>query len=293
MLRSMTGFGKGIAQGVFGTVTVEIKSVNSKALDLNIKLPRDLYAFEDVVKNEVSHSLARGKVDVYVQFVPGAKLTPTVEVNYDLAKAYFDAQREAAAKFGIRDSSGTADLFKIPDVFVANTPEADPEELKATLVSAAKEAIKNILDMRAAEGANLETVLKSILDTIKDSFAIITERAPFITSGYQVKLRERINQLLGGENVVDEQRLAQEVAIFADKSNIDEEMARIASHLKQLDTLLEGGKPVGRELDFIVQEFKREINTLGCKSNDSLLFKNVLVIKGELEKFREQIQNIE
>lgn len=293
MLYSMTGFGKGIGIGVCGNVTVEIKSVNSKALDLNIKLPRELFPFEDVIKNIISKRVARGKVDVYVQFAPSTKMAPTVEVNFEIAKAYIDAEKKAAELFDIPDRLSNIDLFKIPDVFVVKTPEADPEVLKETVSNGCNEAVDNLLKMRACEGANLEAVLKDILNNIKGAFEIITERAPFITKEYQEKLRDRINQLLGGENTIDEQRLAQEVAIFADKSNIDEEMARIKSHLGQLDVLIEGGIPVGRELEFIVQEFKREINTLGCKSNDTVLFNNVLIIKGELEKFREQIQNIE
>ncbi len=293
MLYSMTGFGKGRAEGAYGAVTVEIKSVNSKGLDLGIKMPRELFAFEDDVKKSVSEKLQRGKVDVFVQFVAGEKMTPVVEVNYSLAKAYFDAQRKVSEELSVDYKANTGDLFRMPDVFVLNTPEADETELKKMLAEATEEAVENILKMRRVEGENLENVLKVILETIKNAFGNIEKRAPFITKEYKIKLEERINELLGGSVPVDEQRLAQELAFFADKSNIDEEIARINSHLCQLDRLLEGGKPVGRELDFIVQEFKREINTLGCKSNDSELFANVLTVKGELEKFREQIQNIE
>lgn len=293
MLYSMTGFGKGTAEGSYGKVAVEIKSVNSKGLDLSVKLPRELSAYEDIVKNAIQSKLARGKVDAYVTFVPGEKLTPVVEVNYTLAKAYYDAQKKVSEELGIDDKSNTGDLFRMSDVFKVTTPEADEKELGNTVKDAVTVAVNNIVSMRATEGANLEKVLKEILENIKAAFANIKARAPYITVEYRDKLRERIQQLLGNENVVDEQRLAQEVAFFADKSNIDEEMSRIDSHLSQLTTLLEGGLPVGRELDFIVQEFKREINTLGCKSNDSELFANVLTVKGELEKFREQIQNIE
>ncbi len=293
MLNSMTGFGKGTAESSLGAVTVEIKSVNSKALDLSIKLPRELNSCEDIIKNAVSKTLSRGKVDVYVQFAAGEKLTPVVSVNMNLAEAYYKAQKEAAEKLNVELRASTQDLFRMPEVFVLSRPEADEDELRKLVEEAAGNALAKITAMRATEGANLEIVLREILDNIIKAFRTIEARAPFVALEYKDKLEERLKKLLDGDTAVDPQRLAQEVAIFADRCNVDEEVARINSHIGQLKTLLEGGKPVGRELDFIVQEFKREINTLGSKSNDTEMFTNVIAVKGELEKFREQIQNIE
>lgn len=293
LLYSMTGFGKGTAECESGTVTVEIKSVNSKSLDLSVKLPRELFAFEADVKKAVQNGISRGKTDVFVQFARSENCATSVKVDWALAEGYMKAGKEAAERLNIEWRPDVDRLFRIPDVLSVERPEPDADTLGACVKKAAADAVDNLKAMRLTEGLSLEKELKGILADIKESFARIRERAPFVAAEYRDKLNERITELLGKPELVDGQRLAQEVAYFADKADITEETARIESHLKQLDKLLEGGAPVGRELDFIVQEFKREINTLGSKSNDSVLFKEVLNVKGKLESFREQIQNIE
>ncbi|MBO7658275.1 MAG: YicC family protein [Clostridia bacterium] len=293
LLYSMTGFGKGTAECEGGTVTVEIKTVNSKSLDLSIKLPRELFAFEADVKKAVQSGVTRGKTDVFVQFARSENAATAVKVDWALAEAYIKAGKEASERLNIDWKTDVDRLFKIPDVITVERPEPDAEALGACVRRAAAEAVENLKAMRLTEGASLEKELKGILSDIKGSFTNIRARAPFVAAEYRDKLNARIAELLGKPELVDGQRLAQEVAYFADKADITEEIARIDSHLAQLDRLLEGGAPVGRELDFIVQEFKREINTLGSKSNDSVLFKEVLNVKGKLESFREQIQNIE
>ncbi|MBR5006388.1 MAG: YicC family protein, partial [Clostridia bacterium] len=259
----------------------------------SVKLPRELFAFEADVKKAVQNGISRGKTDVFVQFARSENSATSVKVDWALAEGYMKAGKEAAERLNIEWRPDVDRLFRIPDVLSVERPEPDADTLGACVKKAAADAVENLKAMRLTEGLSLEKELKGILADIKESFARIRERAPFVAAEYRDKLNERITELLGKPELVDGQRLAQEVAYFADKADITEETARIESHLKQLDKLLEGGAPVGRELDFIVQEFKREINTLGSKSNDSVLFKEVLNVKGKLESFREQIQNIE
>ncbi len=293
MLKSMTGFGKGTAVSAVGTVTVEIKTVNSKSLDLQIKMPRDLSACENAVKKALRDRVSRGKVDVFVQFERSKDTGTKVQIDWELAEAYIGAGREACERFGIGDGITLDQLFKMPDVFTAERAEIDAKEAEKCVYEAADEAVRNLCEMRNTEGTYLDGEIRRIVGEISEAFEKIKARAPFVSVEYKQKLTERIEKLLDSKEAVDEQRLAQEVAIFADRADITEETARIESHLNQISKYLESGLPCGREIDFVLQEFKREINTLGSKSNDTELFGAVLTVKSRLEMLREQIQNIE
>lgn len=293
MLKSMTGFGKGVAACGSGTVTVEIKTVNSKTLDLQIKMPRELSAFEVTVKKALREKVSRGKVDVFVNFERSKSAGAKVTVDWDLASAYFDAEKEACEKFGMSEEPSPSHLYRMPDVFTVERPELDEDELEKCVFEASSAAVAKLCEMRGTEGSYLDGEIRRLVGEISAAFETIKERAPFVSVEYKDKLAERLEKLLGSADAVDEQRLAQEVAFFADRSDITEETARIESHLKQIDKYLNSGAPVGREIDFVLQEFKREINTLGSKSNDSTLFDAVLTVKSRLEMLREQIQNIE
>ena len=293
MLKSMTGFGKGISTCESGTVTVEIKAVNSKSLDLQIKMPRELSAFEITVKKALREKVSRGKVDIFVQFEKAKAAGTKVNVDWDLAGAYFEAEKEACEKFGLGKSLSPSHLFKMPDVFTIEKAELDEDALDKCVFDASTAAVDKLLEMRSTEGAYLDGEIRRLVKEISEAFEVIKKRAPYVSIEYKDKLAERLEKLLGSSDAIDEQRLAQEVALFADRSDITEETARIESHLNQIDKYLNSGAPVGREIDFVLQEFKREINTLGSKSNDSELFESVLTVKSRLEMLREQIQNIE
>ncbi|MBQ7445425.1 MAG: YicC family protein [Clostridia bacterium] len=293
MLKSMTGFGKGVAVFGGGTVSVEIKSVNSKTLDLQIKMPRELSAFEVTVKKALREKVSRGKVDVFVQFDRDQSSEYNVMLNGGLAKAYLEKLRNGAEEFGLEKALSPEILLKIPDAITVERPELDEDELEKCVFEASKAAVSKLSEMRETEGAYLDGEIRRLVGEISGAFETIKARAPFVSVEYKQKLTERLEKLLDSPETLDEQRIAQEVAFFADRADITEETARIGSHLAQIMKYLDSGEPCGREIDFVLQEFKREINTLGSKSNDSELFESVLTVKSKLEMLREQIQNIE
>ncbi|MCR5694460.1 MAG: YicC family protein [Clostridia bacterium] len=293
MLKSMTGFGKGTAACGSGTVTVEIKTVNSKSLDLSIKMPRELSAFETTVRKALRDKVSRGKVDVYVGFERSVAAGTGLKIDWELADAFYEAEKEACERFGVKFDFSPTQLFRLPDVFTVEKAEPDEKELETCVSGAASMAVEKLLEMRSLEGEYLDGEIRRLVGEIEDAFEVIKNRAPYVSAEYKDKLTERLLKLLDNANMIDEQRLAQEVALFADRCDITEETARIDSHLKQIGKYLDSGLPAGREIDFVLQEFKREINTLGSKSNDGALFEAVLTVKSRLEMLREQIQNIE
>jgi len=293
MVRSMTGFGRGTYSESGKEFTVEIKSVNHRYVDFYIKLPRQIAFLEERVREIVSKSLFRGKVDIFISFEDRADDSKGVTLDEALASAYIQAAQKLKDKYNLIDDISVSLVSRFPDVLRIEKNDDDEEQLWEILNNALELATTSIIQMREKEGNELRTSLLQKADFIEDIITQISKRSPEVVLEYKKKLENRIKELLN-QQTIDENRIAMEVAIFADRCGIDEELVRLGSHLVQLRDILGINKqPVGRKLDFLVQEINREINTIGSKSNDIIITKNVLELKSETEKIREQIQNIE
>lgn len=293
MVRSMTGFGRGTYSENGKEFTVEIKSVNHRYIDFYIKLPRQIAFLEDRVREVVSKSLFRGKVDIFISFEDRSDDSRSVTLDEALANAYIQAVEKLKDKYSLKDDISVSLVSRFPDVLKIEKNEDDEEQLWNVLNKALNLAVASLVQMREKEGNELRTSLLQKADYIEEIISQIANRSPEVVIEYKQKLENRIKDLLN-QQTIDENRLAMEVAIFADRCSIDEELVRLGSHLTQLREILSiKNQPVGRKLDFLVQEINREINTIGSKSNDIFITKNVLELKSETEKIREQIQNIE
>lgn len=292
MIRSMTGFGRGEYKTDSIQCIVEIKTVNHRYSDFTIKMPRDFLSLEDRIRTFLQSSISRGKADVYVTYTDLSSSSQKVTVDEGLVGAYFTAMKDASDKLGYSFKPEMSMLFRIPDAFALFKEETDIEAIWSILEKALGEAVQNLLAMRAKEGGKLSEELIRILKNTEQYFTAIQEKSPEVPNEYREKLTNRISDLMA-DFPVDEQRLAAEIAIFADKCSIDEEIARFSSHMKQFYDILQSGDAVGRKLDFIVQEMNREVNTMGSKANDIIITNNVIALKSEIEKIREQIQNLE
>lgn len=293
MIKSMTGFGRGVSDTVCGTYTVEMKSVNHRYIDISVRMPRDLFGLEDRVKKEIQKYMKRGKLDVFINFKASADSEKTVTADRGLAEAYIKELNNIAAEFGIKNNVSTSDLFRIPELFSVQQKEYTDDELWEMLLPAVDEAVEKLCDMRIREGKNIYSNFIDVLDNIVIYFRNIKARAGLVPEEYRQKLNTRIADVLESPSAVDPQRLAAEVAFFADKCCIDEEIARFESHIAEFRKYMDSDIEIGRKVDFLIQEMNREVNTMGSKANDSELVSNVISIKGEIEKLREQIQNIE
>ena len=292
MASSMTGFGKGVASREGYEVTVELKSVNHRFLDLGLRLPRNLLCLEDCLRRVLAERLARGHVDVFVNFKNTAPQSRQVVVDEALAQAYLRAFDAAAENSGMLNDLSLSALLRLPDVMHVEEGEVDAGLLEELAAEAAQAAAAELCAMRAAEGARLAADLTARAHTILGLVAGIEERAPGVVADYRERLAARVAEL--AQNApVDEARLATEVAIFADKASITEEIVRLKSHLNALCALLAEQAANGRKLDFLVQEMNREMNTIGSKAADLAIAKLVIDGKAEIEKIREQVQNIE
>lgn len=289
---SMTGYGKGSASADGREMTVELKSVNHRYLDVGMRLPRHLSFLEDPIRTALSGRLSRGHVDVFVNYRNLRSDARNVEIDAPLLVAFVAAAREANRTLGLQDDLSLAAALRLPDVSSVREADEDTDAVLALLNGAIQSAIDQLLSMREQEGVRLRAYLNACNDTVESLTGQIALRAPFVVEEYRVKLDERISVLLGGVDV-DRARLATEVALFADKASIDEEISRLYSHIAQMRSLLADKEPAGRKLDFVVQEMNREFNTIGSKANDGELTKLVLSGKAEIEKIREQVQNIE
>lgn len=293
MVRSMTGFGRGTCNENGKEFTVEIKSVNHRYIDFYIKLPRQIAYLEERVREVVSKSIFRGKVDIFISFEDRSEDSKSVMLDEALAGAYIQAVEKLKGKYGLKDDLSVSLISRFPDVLKIEKTEDDEEQLWSILNKALETAVASLIQMREKEGNELRSSLLQKADYMESIISQITNRSPEVVIEYKQKLENRIKDLLN-QQTVDENRLAMEVAIFADRCSIDEELVRLGSHLSQLRDILSIKKqPVGRKLDFLVQEINREINTIGSKSNDIMITKNVLELKSETEKIREQIQNME
>jgi uncharacterized protein (TIGR00255 family) len=289
---SMTGYGKGSASSDGREMTVELKSVNHRYLDVGMRLPRHLSFLEDPIRSALTNRLSRGHVDVFVNYRNLRSDARTVEIDAPLLSAFVAAARQANETLGLRDDLSLTAALRLPDVSNVRETDEDTDAVLSLLNSAINNAIDAILVMREQEGDRLRVYLDRCNDTVESLTEQIAKRAPIVVNEYRAKLDERIAILLGNVEV-DRARLATEVALFADKASIDEEITRLHSHIAQMRILLTDKEPAGRKLDFVVQEMNREFNTIGSKANDGELTKLVLTGKAEIEKIREQVQNIE
>ena len=295
MIRSMTGYGRGEGAYEGVSITIELRSVNNRYLDCSVKLPRTYIFAEEALKERVQSKVGRGKVDVFVNISHTGGEALSVTVNEELAKGYIDALwrlYELGNGQTVKMDYRATDLARFPDVLVVEKQEEDFDAVKAQLLEVLDLAIDDFNAMRIREGEKLAIDILSRANTIERLTAVVEERSPRTVAEYRAKLEAKMQEVL--QNVqIDQNRLLTEAAIFADKVAVDEETVRLHSHLEQLRDMLSRGGAVGRKLDFLIQEFNREANTIGSKCNDIDITRTVVDIKAEIEKIREQIQNIE
>ena len=299
MLKSMTGFGRGEYEDEQFSVTIEMKTVNHRYNEVAIRLPRFLNPVEDRIRKTILKSVNRGRIDVFINASYTNTENVSIKVDKALVLAYHNALRDVGSAIGCEDyklneQSEILYLSRCPDVINAQEGFFDVESVWPKLEQALRQAISNLVAMRETEGSNIYGDFIKRADLIAEKLAVIEERSPQVVEEYQTRLSDRINELLAKHNqVIEPERLLQEVAIFADRTSITEEIVRLKSHIKQFRLIIDADQPVGRKLDFLIQEFNREANTIASKANDYTLAQVVVEIKAEIEKIREQIQNIE
>lgn len=292
MIKSMTGFGRAQETVDGMTVTVELKSVNHRYFEFTAKVPRTYGFLEEKLKSFLNARVSRGKMECYVSIENLEESDMEVIVNPSLAKGYVDALRTLSETFGLKEDYSAISIAKFPDVLTLRKAPADEEKIWNAVQKVTELAVERFVTMRETEGEKLRADILSKADTILEHVAFVESRSPQTVREYHEKLRQRMEELL--ENTqVDEQRLLTEAAIFADKVAVDEETVRLRSHISQLREFLNANEPIGRKLDFLVQEMNRESNTIGSKAQDVEIAKRVIAIKAEVEKIREQVQNIE
>lgn len=292
MIKSMTGFGRCEITGKDRKISVEMKSVNHRYLDVNIKMPKKFNFFESAIRTELKNYISRGKVDLYISCEDYGEESGALKYNRALAKEYLTYLRRMAEEFGLEDDIRVSTLSRYPDVFVMEEQDLDEEELWKDIRSALRGAAEKFVETRTLEGENLLKDLNTKLDGMLAHVDFIEERSPKLIAEYKEKLREKVRELLDDVQI-DESRLYTEVTIFADKVCVDEELVRLRSHIVSTKEALASGGSVGRKLDFIAQEMNREANTILSKANDLEISARAIELKNEIEKVREQIQNIE
>ena len=293
MVKSMTGFGRAQSEeGKKYLISLELKSVNNRYLDINIRSPKFMISIEDEIRKTISKRLSRGKVDVFINYksYDSNDIVPKLDVN--LAKKYYDCLKELEDTLGITDDITVSKISKYPEVLTLQVEEANLDEIMLDLRPILNKSLDMMVEMREIEGEKLKEDIILKLSEIESEVKIIEGMAQEIPKQYKKKLNERIIELTKGIKL-DEERIAQEIAIFADKASVDEEITRLYSHLNQMRKTLALSEPIGRKLDFIIQEMNRETNTIGSKANDMDMTNTVINIKNTIEKIREQVQNIE
>ena len=294
MIKSMTGFGRGEYTDGKRSITVEIKSVNHRYSDITVKMPRRYTFAEDKIKNTVKEKVRRGKVDVSIIVDNIAENDVNIRLNTMLARQYYDNLTELRSEFDLSGDISLQFMASLPDVMKVIPDVEDEEEITNAILIPVAEAAANLEKMRAVEGEKLAEDLIAKGEHVKEILDRIAERAPQVVVDYTAKLKERIQELVGSAVQIPEDRILVEAAVFADKCAIDEEITRLNSHLIQLRNIIEkSSQPEGKKLDFLVQEMNREANTIGSKANDITITNYMLEIKSEIEKIREQVQNIE
>ena len=292
LIKSMTGYGRSVQTVNGREFTVEIRSVNNRYLDCTVKLPKALTFAEDAVKQAVKQAVSRGKVDVFITMRSEGGSEAKVTLNPTMVEGYLAAMNEMAEKYGITNDVSVSVIARMPDVFTIEKPEVDEEQLKGDLLAVVCAALEGYNTMRTAEGAALDADLRSRGETILGLVAQVEAGNGQTVIDYRTRLENKIREVLANTSI-DENRILTEAAIFADKVAVDEETVRLRSHLKQMNAMLDAGGAMGRKLDFLLQEMNREANTIGSKCSDVNLARIVVDIKAELEKIREQTQNIE
>ena len=292
MIYSMTGYGRCENAASERKMTVELSSINHRYLDLNIRMPRILAPLEEEIRSLIKSKLSRGKVEVGILVQSTAEEDIEVDVNETLAAAYIRGLRSLAKDLNLEDDLKLSQLMALSDVVSVQKQTGDLEVIKTLLLKTLEGALDSLLEMRAKEGQVLKDDLLQKTNKLENLVSQVEKRSPEVVTNYRVKLGARLKVLLDAAPV-DEARIATEVALFADKCAIDEEITRLKSHIVQLKNFLEASEPVGRKLDFLMQEMNREANTIGSKANDYLITQTVVELKNEIEKIREQIQNIE
>ena len=291
-MKSMTGYGRGESENGELRLTVEIKTVNNRYCEIIIKQPRQYMALEDKIKKYISAQMERGRVEVFINTKEKAEKTGEIKINFAQALAYDKALAQLSKEVGTEYQPDVYRLFNLPDVICHEDSEEDLDAIWLMLEEALKEALTQHLQMRQKEGDLICADMLQKLQNLENFAAEVEKRAPMVAENYREKLTSRLNEVLGAAEL-DQERLAQEVAIFGEKCCIDEELVRLKSHFTQFREIIAAKGPVGRKLDFLIQEMNRETNTIGSKANDLAITSAVVEMKSELEKLREQVQNIE
>lgn len=292
MIKSMTGYGsaKGTVEGL--DIHVELKSVNNRYLDCSVRLPRSFLFAEDMVKSLVQKHISRGKVDVFLNVDSSAAGDMTVRVNEGLLKGYVEAIGHIAEEYGLTNDISALSVARFPDVLTVEKRDLDAEAISAGMEKIVEAALQDFDSMRLREGEKLCEDVLSRLETISSLVSQVEEKTPETVAAYRQRLEQKMAEVLGTAGI-DENRILAEAAVFADHIAVDEETVRLRSHMSQLRTMIQGNSPTGRKIDFLIQEFNREANTIGSKCQNSEIAHVVVDLKSEIEKIREQIQNIE
>ena len=288
----MTGYGRAVETVNGREFTVELRSVNNRYLDCSVKMPRSVSFAEEAVKQAVKQAVSRGKVDVFISVKSENSDDTKISLNASVLEGYLSAMRQMVTDFGVRDDISVSTVSRLPEVFTVEKPEVDEEQLKSDLMGVVAKALEGYDAMRVTEGKALDADLRSRGNTILELVSQVEAGNSQTVADYRTRLENKLKEVLANTSI-DESRILTEAAIFADKVAVDEETVRLRSHLQQMNTMLSGGGAVGRKLDFLLQEMNREANTIGSKCTDVRLARIVVDIKAELEKIREQTQNIE
>ena len=292
MIKSMTGFGRSVYENEGREYLIEIKSVNNRFSDINIKMPRSFNYLEEKIKKEVLKSVTRGKVDLYITFNNNSDKGKTIKLNTEIAKLYIDELKKLSKEAEIIDNINIMDISKFPDVLNIRLEEDSEEIIEKELMIALSEAINSFIEMREKEGIKIKQDFENRIEIVSEKIEKISNISTGLVEEYIVKLETRIKELLKTD-VIDQTRLAQEVVIYSDKCSIQEELTRLRSHIAQFLNLTNEKVAIGKKLDFLIQEMNRETNTIGSKANNLEITNLVVDIKTELENIREQVQNIE
>ncbi|WP_374717652.1 YicC/YloC family endoribonuclease [Neobacillus sp.] len=291
MVMSMTGFGRGKAESSFFTVNVEVKTVNHRFCEINIRMPRQLLKIEDKIKKKLNEHIRRGRAEVYISIEGEGAITRKLHVDWNLVEDYFQFITELKEKFSINGSVTLADILNRQDLIHIEECESGNEELEELVLTAVNDAVLKLVEMRKLEGEVLKKELLDIIARVETHLMELQTHAPMVVQMYKDRVIKRMQEFVNGQ--LDETRILTEVAIFSEKADINEEITRLRSHIGQFIQALNEKDPIGRKLDFLIQEMNRETNTIGSKANDSKIAKKVVEIKSLLEKLKEQVQNIE
>lgn len=288
----MTGFGRAEAEQNGKKITVEIKTVNHRFLDINIRMPRTMGFAEEGIRKSIKSNLERGRVDVFINYTSLGGESKSAQADTGLIRSYVDAARQASKECSLNDDLALSHILRIPEAIIISEEQEDEKELSKIMQTALKEALKKLVDMREREGTHLEKNIKSYLSELAKITKLIDSKKDYVSKEYSDKLKQRLSDLLDGAEI-DETRFNSEIAYIADKADITEEIVRLNTHIKQFSDISSKKTAVGRKLDFVVQEMNRELNTIGSKTSDISITNAVIEGKSIVEKIREQVQNIE